>query len=229
MGTADSGYAGFGLNNGSYVTGLFFNNSSSTSYALEAGTLSKHCTVDTSGDLQCSGSVSGAVQGQGDRTVRLYAVQSPENWFEDFGSGILSNGSTTVILDPGFAQTVNTNVEYHVFITPNGESEGLYVVNKTAGGFEVREQHGGHSNVGFDYRIVGRRKGYEHVRLEDVTEKNAQLAAQNQMLLKVGDPASQEQLQKQLHPQPHGVLGGNAGQAGSRQTGGRRTRAAWKR
>ena len=38
-GTADSGYAIFGENNGPYVTGLFLNSSSSSSYALEAGTL----------------------------------------------------------------------------------------------------------------------------------------------------------------------------------------------
>jgi hypothetical protein len=225
MGTADEGYAVFGLNNGSYVTGLFFNNSNSTSYALEAGTLSNHCTVDTSGDLQCSGTVSGAVRGQGDRMVRLYAVQSPDNWFEDFGSGTLSGGSATVNLDPGFAQTVNTSVDYHVFITPNGESEGLYVVNKTGGGFEVREQHGGHSNIGFDYRIVCRRKGYENVRLEDLTEKNAQLAAQNQKLMKVNDPASREQLQKHLHPQPHAALGGSVARATSQRAGARQNKA----
>ncbi len=207
-GTEDSGYAVFGESQGPYVTGLFFNLSTSLSYALEAGNVSNHCVIDTNGNLTCTGNMAGAVQSQGDRTVRLYAVQSPENWFEDFGSGTLSNGSATVNLDPGFAQTVNTNVDYHVFITPNGESEGLYVVNKTAGGFEVREQHGGHSNVGFDYRIVGRRKGYENIRLEDITDKHAQLVAQNQKLLKTGDPAARGQRQEQLYPQPHAAFKG---------------------
>jgi hypothetical protein len=98
-GTEDSGYAVYGLNNGPYVTGLFLNQSSSASYALEAGTLTHNCLVDTGGDLTCTGNVSGAVQGQGDRVVRLYAVQSPNNWFEDFGSATLSNGSATIVLD----------------------------------------------------------------------------------------------------------------------------------
>jgi len=38
FGTADSGYAVFGENQGPYVTGLFFNESTSLSYALEGGT-----------------------------------------------------------------------------------------------------------------------------------------------------------------------------------------------
>ena len=46
-------------------------------------------------------------------------MQSPENWFEDFGSGSLTNGAVTIKLDPTFAQTVNTGTEYHVFLTPN--------------------------------------------------------------------------------------------------------------
>jgi hypothetical protein len=220
-GTADSGYAVYGLNNGPYVTGLFLNNSNSSSYALEAGTLSKHCLIDTSGDLSCSGTVTGVVQGQGDRTVRLYAVQSPENWFEDFGSATLSNGSATVQLDPNFAATVNTSVEYHVFITPKGDSEALYVTNETASGFEVHEHGGGLSNIAFDYRIVGRRKGYENVRLEDVTDKRAALAALNQQLAKKNDPATRKQREKIMHPQFH-----PASQAGSIQAGLARRQAA---
>jgi hypothetical protein len=41
------------------------------------------------------------------RVVELYAMQSPENWFEDFGSGQLHDGVATVVLDPTFALAVN--------------------------------------------------------------------------------------------------------------------------
>jgi hypothetical protein len=188
LATEDTGYALWAQTDSSYTTGIFLNYNSTTSDALYAGNLVNHCTIDNAGDLVCTGNLSGAVQSQGNHTVRLYAVQSPENWFEDFGSGTLSNGSAIVNLDAGFAQTVNTNSDYHVFITPNGESEGLYVVNKAAGGFEVREQHGGHSNMGFDYRIVAHRKGSENVRLEDITEKQNVLAAENRHNLMKSDP-----------------------------------------
>jgi hypothetical protein len=106
---------------------------------------------------------------------------------------MLANGAAVVNLEPAFAQTANTKTEYHVLITPDGESEGLYVINKTAGGFEVHEQHGGHSYIGFDYRIVGRRMGYENVRMEDVTATQANIVTVHQQLMKAdGDNAGRQ-------------------------------------
>jgi hypothetical protein len=106
--------------------------------------------------------------------VALSAIESPENWFEDFGTGKLSSGVATVMLDATFRQTVNTGMSYHVFLTPEGNCRGLYVTRKTPRGFEVRELRGGKSNVRFDYRIVARRKGFEAIRLADMTERYSQ-------------------------------------------------------
>ena len=80
-------------------------------------------------------------------------------------------GAATVALEPTFAETVNTAMEYHVFVTPKGDCKGLYVANETPAGFEVHELGGGQSTVAFDYRIVARRKGYESVRLADKTKE----------------------------------------------------------
>jgi hypothetical protein len=104
-----------------------------------------------------------------DRAVLLYSVESPENWYEDFGSGQLRGGVATVELEPTFAQTVSPEVGYHVFLTPDGDCEGLYVAQKTPTSFEVRELRGGKSNVAFDYRIVAKQKGLESLRLEEVS------------------------------------------------------------
>ena len=105
------------------------------------------------------------------RKVALYAVESPENWFEDFGLGQLSNGVATIEVEPTFAQTVNLDVDYHVFLTPKGDSKGLYISQATSASFEVRESGSGHSTLVFDYRIVARRKGYKTVRLADKTKE----------------------------------------------------------
>lgn len=130
------------------------------------------CGIDNLGDLLCSGSKSAVVPvDSGTRKVALYAVEAPENWFEDFGSGALSGGVAAIVLEPTFVQTVNTGLEYHVFLTPKGDCKGLYVANETAAGFDVREIGGGQSNVRFDYRIVARRKGYESIRLADKTQQ----------------------------------------------------------
>jgi hypothetical protein len=112
-----------------------------------------------------------------DRVVELYSMASPENWFEDFGSGSLKAGVAEITLDPTFAQAANSKSDYHVFITPNGDCEGLYVATKTATGFEVRELRSGNSNVSFDFRIVAKRRGFEALRMEELQHdaKTAQL------------------------------------------------------
>jgi hypothetical protein len=112
-----------------------------------------------------------------DRVVELYSMASPENWFEDFGSGSLKAGVAEIKLDPTFAQAANSESDYHVFITPNGDCEGLYVATKTATGFEVRELRSGNSNVSFDFRIVAKRRGFEALRMEELKHdaKAAQL------------------------------------------------------
>jgi hypothetical protein len=83
---------------------------------------------------------------------------------------VLAAGTATVLLDPVFADTVNVDMQYYVFLTPRGDCEGLYLASQSPKGFEVRELRGGKSNVPFDYRIVARRKGYESRRLEDATD-----------------------------------------------------------
>jgi hypothetical protein len=143
---------------------------------------SRHCTIDTSANLTCTGVVSGVIQADGGKETAVYAMQSAENWLEDAGSGQLSSGSARIELDPGFARTVNAGVEYHVFLTPNGDSKGLYVSQKTATSFEVHEQGGGTSSIAFDYRIMAKRKGYETVRLEDLTGRFKQPAAPSEKM-----------------------------------------------
>jgi len=126
--------------------------------------------VDGNGNLYCTGSKNAIVKiDGGGRRVSLAAIESPKNWFEDFGSAQLVDGVAVVTLEPDFAQTVNTETDYKVFPVPNGDCKGLYVTRKTATSFEVRELGGGTSNVSFDYRITALRKNYENIRLLDHT------------------------------------------------------------
>ncbi len=104
--------------------------------------------------------------GEAQGKVLSAAIESPEVWFEDFGTGQLVNGQATVTIEPIFLETINTDQPYHVFVTPLGDCSGLYVTNKTATSFDVRELGGGTSNVEFDYRIAAKRLGFEDLRLE---------------------------------------------------------------
>lgn len=116
--------------------------------------------TDALGDTAI-GTESAAVPLSDGKMVKVFSM-----WFEDFGSGKLASGGVRVDLDPAFARTVNT-ASYHVFVTPKGENNGLYITNETPESFEVRESNGGRSAVEFDYRIVAHRKGYEHLRVPD--------------------------------------------------------------
>ena len=57
---------------------------------------------------------------------------------------------------------------YRVFLTPEGDCNGLYVSSKSPTGFEVRELKGGTSSLGFSYRVVAKRKDIPGARLERV-------------------------------------------------------------
>ena len=124
------------------------------------------------GSLTVQGAKMAVVRDAGGSLRKVYCVESPESWFEDFGSGRLSDGSATVQLDPGFAQLVRTD-DYHVFLTAAGPSKGLYVSSRSAGSFSVQEDGGGTGSVAFDYRVVARRKDIAGVRLERVDEPPA--------------------------------------------------------
>jgi hypothetical protein len=148
---------------------------------------------------------SAAVRGKDGTLVRLYCVESPESWFEDFGHGQLTNGSSTVTLEPGFAAVVKTE-DYHIFVTPHGEPKGpLYVSSKTPTGFMVREAGSGASSVAFDYRIVAKRKDVAGVRLEHVDEPPAV------QLLNLPEPPPAPQVLPTLPVQPAPASPGRRG------------------
>ncbi len=171
LATTDNNAALLAENNTSGFYTLAAINLNTGGYPLTAvNSAGKGCSIDPNGDILCTGSKNALVPVDGgQRKVALAAIESPKNWFEDFGSEQLSNGSSVISLEPEFAQTVNTEVEYHVFLTPKGDCKGLYVSHEGPRSFEVHELGGGTSSVRFDYRIVALRKDYENIRLADHT------------------------------------------------------------
>jgi hypothetical protein len=124
--------------------------------------------VSIEGDLIVSGAKFAAIKHRdGSRRV-LYALESPECWFEDFGEARLTRGKVKVKVRADFGAVVDSK-EYHVFLTAYGDTDGLYVARRDRSSFEVREQHGGKSNVTFSYRIVARRKDLPRERMPKST------------------------------------------------------------
>jgi hypothetical protein len=118
-------------------------------------------------DLTVTGIKSAVVTVPDGSHRRLYCLESPENWFEDFGSGQLTDGRARIELDPDFATTINTDT-YHVFIAEYDDNNGLFVTNRTSTGFEVRAKTSVRT-AAFSYRVVARRKDIAPARLAKVT------------------------------------------------------------
>jgi hypothetical protein len=88
--------------------------------------------------------------------VLAYASESTSATLEDFGTAQMIDGVANVAIESRFAATIDRTAGYYVFLTPLGDTKGLFVSEKTPAGFQVRETQGGRSTIAFDYRIVAR-------------------------------------------------------------------------
>lgn len=121
--------------------------------------------LDSAGNLHLSGKVFTAGKcstgcavtrtTKGSDVVAFHPRES-EPAMEGVGEGQLVKGRAYIRLERGFAETIDLRSSYLVFITPQGDTRGLYVTDKTSNGFSVRESQGGGSVVTFDYRIVAK-------------------------------------------------------------------------
>ncbi len=129
-------------------------------------------SLDINGNLTVAGTVTQHGSAMTVRTtshgdqVGTYAPQQSSPTMEDFGEAQLVEGRAVVRLDPRFASTIDGRYRYLVFLTAQGDSNGLYVAQKTADAFLVREHNETSnfrerrvSNVIFDYRIVAQPYG----------------------------------------------------------------------
>jgi hypothetical protein len=117
------------------------------------------CLMDWNANLTCTGTIQGGSQMSlrhktaDGRHVLAYAAQSASPTIEDVGTGRMSEGVANVQIDSAFA-SVTDHKWYYIFLTPLGDTRGLYVSMKTASAFQVRETEHGRSSLEFDYRIV---------------------------------------------------------------------------
>ena len=118
------------------------------------------------GRLAVQGRKSGAVELEKGKGVLLYALETPEPVYEDLGSATLNGGQAVVNIEPIFARTVNTAMDYLVFLTPEGPNASLYVARKSPSFFEVRSIDG--PDIRFNWRVVAKQKDNENIRLESI-------------------------------------------------------------
>jgi hypothetical protein len=98
------------------------------------------------------------------RHQAAFSATTSQPTIDDMGEATLRGGVAHVTLSGDFANAIDATKPYLVLLTPEGDA-GLYVVNRTANGFDVRQIGGGRSSVGFAYRIVAKPFGVRDERL----------------------------------------------------------------
>ena len=144
--------------------------SSGTVYGVygEATGGATHYGVYYSGGISGSAAMKNIVKTD-DGPIELYGHLCTENWFEDFGSGLIRAGRADINLPRDFVQTVtiSNDTPIKVFITPNA-SMGDWWVEKRIDAFTLFAPDAP-EGASFDYRVVAKRPGHENLRLEEAT------------------------------------------------------------
>ncbi len=123
-------------------------------------------SLHVAGTVQASGSKNriAKTKNYGDRLLYCYEMPSP--FFGDMGEGITDeNGECCICVDQVFFETINTDVEYQVFLQKEGEGD-IWVAEKETDFFIVK----GTKNLKFSWELKAVQKGYECERLEEFCE-----------------------------------------------------------
>lgn len=97
----------------------------------------------------------------------VHAYETAEYYFGDIGENNTgANGKVIVGLDQLFAQTINTDMQYQVFITPYNNAH-VWVSQRLNNRFVVESDQ---PNAEFGWEIKGHRKEYEHSRLTNFSQ-----------------------------------------------------------
>ena len=125
--------------------------------------------LDTSGGIIAAGSMQ--VYGTKNRIVETenyaerlqYCYETPTPMFGDVGEGKTDEtGKCMIYLDDVFAETIDTDVQYQVFLQAYGEGT-VYVSERSPTGFTVC----GTPGLAFGWEIKAVQKNYNTVRLEN--------------------------------------------------------------
>ena len=114
------------------------------------------------GDFGVSGAKNALVETEnfGHRAVSAY--ETAEYYFGDIGSAKLKDGKCKIEIEEIFAETVNTNIEYQVFLQAYGNAN-IWVSERHQDYFIVE----GTDDIEFAWELKAKRKGYENARLEE--------------------------------------------------------------
>lgn len=157
IGVVGTAYSNSTISAGGYFEGLTYPGAS-RAYAYVGGTIDGA----TNRKIVGTGSVSEIIPTRAHGRVTMTAPESPEYWYQDYGSVQMVDGYAKVTLDPILVDIIVVDAQnpVRVFATPVGmpEFNGVTVMNQTSNSFELVELNRGRHSGRIDYQIVAKPK-----------------------------------------------------------------------
>lgn len=146
-----------GISTGGYFSG---NNYAGTSiaYSYVGGWINGL----TARKIVGTGSVSEIIPTENHGRVTLTCPESPEYWYQDYGTVEMINGKATIMVDEILADIIVVNEEnpLRVICTPVGMPyfNGVTIMNQTSNSVEILELNGGTHSGKLQYQLVAKPK-----------------------------------------------------------------------
>ena len=141
--------------------------------------------VTIGGSLSVVGEKNRIIDTENYDTRKQYCYETATPYFGDIGTAQTDEtGKCYIDIDDIFAETVNTGVEYQVFLQKEGQGD-LWVEEKTDSYFVVR----GTENLKFSWEIKAIQRDYEFERLEkfDNSEKEEVIDYEKEYMEEIND------------------------------------------
>lgn len=123
-------------------------------------------------DFSCTGTKKRIVDTENYDIRSQYCYETATPMFGDIGTAQTDEtGKCYISIDDIFAETVNTGIEYQVFLQKEGQGD-LWVEEKTPTYFTVK----GTENLKFSWEIKAIQRDYEFERLEEYQDENKEVA-----------------------------------------------------
>ncbi len=113
--------------------------------------------IDSEGNFFTTGDLARVVKNLTGGSVTTYAATSPERTLQLSGTVMLHQGSAQVLfsdVESNFSNLLDEEYLYRAFLTPQGMTGSLYVVNRNRNGFTIRDTQAS-EGVLVDWFVVG--------------------------------------------------------------------------
>lgn len=144
-----------------------------------------HVRTTVYGDFNVTGTKNRIIDTENYDTRKQYCYETATPYFGDIGTAQTDEtGKCYIDIDDIFAETVNTGVEYQVFLQKEGQGD-IWVEEKTDSYFIVK----GTENLKFSWEIKAIQRDYEFERLEkfDNSEKEEVIDYEKEYMEEIND------------------------------------------